>query len=328
MLSGVKVAGAHELEPLAGLGIGQAFFQLGVVNDLHAVGVQVILEVSAIGNAVHVSFGKQLVVQVDLSIHAVLAADPMDGAAHLAAIGGVAVAGFQVSFGMDGHHVAGFVLIHTGAAHQVSTHQADFAAQGQALELRRGNLKEIALVDPDFLGKGNRAGGGIVGVTVGVVGQIKILDLVSRVVVDHQLDRLQNGNAAGGVQLQLGAQHGFQLAHIHQAVCFGNTGGAHKLKNAGGGVAAAAQTAQGGHAGVIPAVHNVLFHQFTQVALAHDGVGHVQAGKFALFGEAGTKNIGHDPLIQGAVVLEFQAAHGMGDALNGVLNGVGKVIQG
>ncbi len=89
-----KVTGAHELEPLAGLGIGQALFQLGVVNDLHAVGVQVILEVSAIGNAVHVGFGKQLVVQVDLSVHAVLAADPMDGAAHLAAIGGVAVAGF------------------------------------------------------------------------------------------------------------------------------------------------------------------------------------------------------------------------------------------
>ena len=44
------------------------------------VGVQVILEVSAIGNAVHVGFGKQLVVQVDLSVHAVLAADPMDGA--------------------------------------------------------------------------------------------------------------------------------------------------------------------------------------------------------------------------------------------------------
>ena len=60
-----KVTGAHELEPLAGLGIGQALFQLGVVNDLHAVGVQVILEVSAIGNAVHVGFGKQLVVQVD-----------------------------------------------------------------------------------------------------------------------------------------------------------------------------------------------------------------------------------------------------------------------
>ena len=41
----------------------------------------------------------------------------MDGAAHLAAIGGVAIAGFQVGFGMDGHHITGFVLVPVSYTH-------------------------------------------------------------------------------------------------------------------------------------------------------------------------------------------------------------------
>ena len=35
-----------------------------------------------------------------------------------------------------------------------------------------------------------------------------------------------------------------------------------------------------------------------------------------------------DPLVQGAMVLELQAAHAVGDALDGVLDGMGKVVKG
>ena len=196
---GGEVAVAHELEAVTGLGVLQAFFQLGVGHGGHAVGVQVILEVSIVRDAVHVGFGEQLVVQADLGVDAMLAADPMDGAAHLAAVGGVAVAGLQVGVGMYGHHVAGLVLVHAGAAHQVSAHQAHFAAQGQALELRRRYLKEVAALDPQLLGKGHGTGGGVVDLAVRVVGQVEHLAPVGGIVVNDELDGVQHSHTALGV---------------------------------------------------------------------------------------------------------------------------------
>ena len=71
-----------------------------------------------------------------------------------------------------------------------------------------------------------------------------------------------------------------------------------------------------------------MLHQLAQVALAHDRVGDVQARKFPLDGEGAQVQAVDHPLIQGAVVLELQAAHGVGDALDGVLNGVGEIVQG
>ena len=322
-----EVAGAHKLEPLAGAGFRQAGFQLGVADHHDAFGVQVILEVGPLGDAVHVGFGEQLVVQPHLGVHAVLTADPVDGAAHLAAVGRVAAAGFQVGLGVDGRDVAVGVLVHAGAAHKVGAHQPHFAAHRQPLELRRRHFKEIAAVDPHLFGEGHRAGGGVVGVPVGVVGQVKEFALAFGVVVDHQLDRVQHRHAAGCRQLQLSPQHGFQLAHVHKAVCLGDAGPPHELKNARRGVAAAAQAGQGRHAGVVPAVHDALFHQLAQVALAHHGVGHVQAGKFPLLRELAAEQVFDHPVVQRAVILKFQAAQRMGDPLDGVLDRVGKVVQ-
>ena len=56
-------------------------------------------------------------------------------------------------------------------------------------------------------------------------------------------------------------------------------------------------------------------------------LGHVQAGKFPLLGELAAHRVGDDPLVQRAVVLKLQAAQRVGDALDGVLDGMGKVVQ-
>ena len=71
----------------------------------------------------------------------------------------------------------------------------------------------------------------------------------------------------------------------------------------------------------------MLLHQFAQVALAHDGVGHVQAGKLALLREFLAEQVPDDPIVQRAVVLKLQAAQAEGDALDGVLDGMGEVVH-
>ena len=50
-----------------------------------------------------------------------------------------------------------------------------------------------------------------------------------------------------------------------------------------------------------------------QLALAHDGVGKVQAGEFRLARACRDGAVFNDPVIEGAVVFKFQRAEGMGD---------------
>ena len=71
--------GAHELELIAGLCVGQSLFQLAALADDNAVGVQIILVVAALGDGIHVRLGEELVVQAYLGIHGVGGAHPVDG---------------------------------------------------------------------------------------------------------------------------------------------------------------------------------------------------------------------------------------------------------
>ena len=59
------------------------------------------------------------------------------------------------------------------------------------------------------------------------------------------------------------------------------------------------------------------------------GVVDAQAGKLDLPGLGWADwQLLHDPVVQRAVVLELQRAQGVGDALQRVLNGMGKVVHG
>ena len=68
-----------------------------------------------------------------------------------------------------------------------------------------------------------------------------------------------------------------------------------------------AQSTDGRHAGIIPPVHDTVFNQFEQLALGHDGVVQVEPCEFNL--PAGENlQCGDEPLVKGAVHLEFKGA--------------------
>ena len=174
---GSEETGAHELELIAGLCVGQSLFQLAALADDNAVGIQIILVVAALGDGVHVRLSEELVVQAYLGIHGVGGAHPVDGTLDLAAIGRVAVAGLEVGGAVDDSDAAVGVLLDALALDDIAAHQTDFAADGQALELRRRHLGEVLVLDPQLPGEGDLAGGGVVGFPVGVVGDVEILGL-------------------------------------------------------------------------------------------------------------------------------------------------------
>ena len=71
-----------------------------------------------------------------------------------------------------------------------------------------------------------------------------------------------------------------------------------KIADGGGGVAPAAQAADGGHAGVVPAVHIAALYQGAELPLTHHRVVDAQAGKLNLPGLAGQGHVLDDPVVR------------------------------
>ena len=165
--------------------------------------------------------------------------------------------------------------------------------------------------------------------SLGVILHLKGLGLVVRVVGDGQAHRMQDGHDTGGVGVQVTAQAVLQEGVFHGGVRLGHANLLGEVPDGGGGVASAAQAADGRHPGVVPAGHIVLLHQLAQLALGHNGVVDAQTGELDLTGLViGNGDVVDDPVIQRTMGLKLQGTQGMGDTLQGVLNGVSEVIHG
>ena len=163
---------------------------------------------------------------------------------------------------------------------------------------------------------------------VGVVLHGEGLALALGVVGDGQLHRAEHRHAPLGGLVQVLPQAVLQEGVLHGGGRLAHAVALGEIADGAGGVAPAAQAAQGGHPGVVPAGDPALLHQLAQLALAHDGVVDAQPGKLDLPGLGGHGAVGDDPVVQGPVVLKLQGAQGVGDALQGVLDGVGEVVHG
>ena len=122
----------------------------------------------------------------------------------------------------------------------------------------------------------------------------------------------------------------FEEGDVRQAVEFGDADGFAKSANGGGRVAATAEAADGGHAWIIPTSDMLFLDKLKELALAHQGVGEVEARKFNLAGLRGQDigQVADEPVIERAVYLELEGADGVGDLFKGVFQRVGKVIHG
>ena len=119
-----------------------------------------------------------------------------------------------------------------------------------------------------------------------------------------------------------------QEAKLHHIGGLGHTDAFAEITDRGGGVAPAAQAAEGGHTGIVPAGDPALLYQSTQLAFGHDGVVDAQASELDLPGAGGQLTVLDNPIIERPVGLKLQGAEAVGDALQGILNGVGEVVHG
>ena len=228
---------------------------------------------------------------------------------------------------VDGLDIAFGVVVHFDTFYNVCTLEAHLLVGGETEELLGRVLHEVVALDPQLLAEGHGvlAGGGV----LGVVGHVESLLLALGVVVDDQADGVDDGADAGGDAVEVVAHGMLEELDVVEGLVLGVADAADEVLDGVWGVAASAQAADGGHAGVVPAGHQALLDELEQLALAHDRVGEVEAVELdlartvALVGQEADKVV-----VEGTVRHELQRADAVGDALEVVALAVGEVVHG
>ena len=223
--------------------------------------------------------------------------------------------------------IAVLVLLATLALDDVRPVQAHLEAGVHALELLRRHFHEVLLLNVQFAPERD-----CVAAHFGVLRVIfdrQRERLVGIPVRQHHLERVQHRHHARRFFTQIVADAGIQQRGIHGGIRLAQADAADEIANRSGRAAAAAQTRQRGHTRVIPAFDVTAHDQRAQLALAHHGAGHVQAGELNLARTRRQHGLAvlHHPVIQRAVNFVFQRAEGVADALQRIANRVREVIH-
>ena len=86
------------------------------------------------------------------------------------------------------------------------------------------------------------------------------LPLVLRVVGNGKLNRAEDRHHTLGGLVEVLPQAGLQEGPVHGGVYLGHANAFTEIADGLGGIAPAAQAAEGGHPGIVPAVHIVPLH--------------------------------------------------------------------
>lgn len=268
--------------------------------------------------------GEKALVDADFGVDGVLGGDPVDGGFHLSAFGV-----FSESVGIVGavdlSDVALLVFDDAGANDAIRVAEADFGAWGETEEFLRRVFHKIVPLDIKLAAERDRAGA-CVGI-LRIVDRLHHLLLIFRIIVDDDFDGIEHGHDAWSDFIEMLAHAEVEKGDIGHAVDFGHADRFAEIPDGFRGEAASAETRDGGHAGIVPAIDEALFYQCQELALAHDGVGQVEAGELDLARLGGDGDVVDEPLIQRAMVLEFEGANRVRDVLDGVRLAMGEVIH-
>ena len=295
-------------------------------EHLQRVGVQAGQEV--LSGGIGIGVVKEVAVLADLAVHAVVGIHPVNGCAlDLPAVSGIAAPAVGIVGCQNFGNLAAFIRDAAGALDDVGTLQAALGAVGvQTLVFGNGLSQEVVPLDPEVTGEADFPGTGL-GI-VGIVLHLEGLALALGVVGNGQLYGVKNGHDPLGGLIQILPQAVLQERKLDGVGGLGNANPVTEVADGGGGVAPAAQAAEGGHSGIVPAGDIAVFHQGAELPFGEHRVINAQPGKLDLPGVIGNGDVLYHPVVQGAVVLKFQRAQRVGDSFQGVLDGVGKIVHG
>src|SRR5579884_276973 len=251
--------------------------------------------------------------------------NPVDGRLHLAIVRRVAALGRRVVGAVQRENLAGFfVLGDADALDEIGVAQPYFPAGSQAKVIFRRIFTEILLLDIQLFRERNfaRSGAGVFGIVDGV----ELLDLAFGIIVDNHLQRSQNTENARSAAVEIVTHTVFQPANVDDSVELGDADLLAEIADRFRRVAAAANTGDGRHARIVPALDVAVRHQFDQPAFAQDGVRQIQTSELDLLRMINAQRF-QEPIVERSMVLEFQRADGMRDAFDGIALAVRPIVH-
>ena len=222
-------------------------------------------------------------------------------------------------------HLAGVILDDIDAGNVVGVAKTNLAADSETEEFLRWVLHEIGLLDPELTTEGNLSLSGAL--ILGVVDGIELFGFTLGVIVDDHLQGPEHTHAPLGAAVQLIAEAVLQEGDLLGVVAPGHADPFAEGADRGGSVTPPPQSADRRQARVVPALDLPPLDQLEQLALAHDGIGQVQAGEFDLLRVALDSHLIDEPVIERTAHLEFKTAEGVGNLLNRIREPVGKVVH-
>ena len=220
--------------------------------------------------------------------------------------------------------VAVAVFYKTIALHNIGALQTHHRPGRQAEPFFGRHFHKIFPLDPEFLAEGYDAGAHAFIRTV-LGGQF--FHLAVFIIINDQFHGIENGHHAAGGFIQVFAEAEFQQAQVDEVLPLGDADAVAEIADGGGGVSLAAEGADGGHAGVVPSRNMSFVHQLQQAALAHHGIGHVEACELVLVRGEYLQFL-DQPVVQLTVRYEFEGADGVGDVFDAVALPVCEVVHG
>ena len=118
----------------------------------------------------------------------------------------------------------------------------------------------------------------------------------------------------------------FQHADIDDAVGLGHADALDEIADRRRRHAAPAQAGERRHARIVPAADMAAAHQFGEHALRQHRVGEIEPGELVLMRVRGHRQVFQEPVVERPMVLEFERADRVGDALDGVRLAVGEIV--
>ena len=122
------------------------------------------------------------------------------------------------------------------------------------------------------------------------------------------------------------ADREFEHADIDGAVRLGDADPLHEIADRRCRHAAPPQSRKRRHARIVPAQNMAAANQFGEHALRQHGMREIEPGEFVLMRVRRHRQIGQKPVVERPVILEFQRADRMGDALDRVRLAVGEIV--
>ena len=212
----------------------------------------------------------------------------MNGSLGLNRVGAVGTAlGFREVFSVDGCDLAVRIFFYRGGLNDVGVTQTNghcrfvSSCQCQAAIAFGRFFREVASFNPKFFSEGKLARAAFQ--MLRVIGRLEFFDLIFRIVINDEFDRILNGDTTIGFSIKHISQRTFENRVVDPAAgLFRNPDAITEQTHGFGRIAAAAQTDESRHAGVVPTIDEAFFDQGDQFAFAHDHISQIQTIELVL----------------------------------------------